>query len=223
MKYGDALPSGFHIPSSAFWLKHDLTDKNPFIDLPLPERAVVMDCGAFIGTFAAACLEQGASYVACYEAAEANAAVLEQNMKRYDVDLYDVVEAALVPDDRDAASLAMANFSGSNSIVSTAGAKQVVLVPAVNFRNQLIVLCPSVLKLDVEGAEYELMASLRPGDLASVESLFIEFHPIKDRDRDAMVTETMAMVVEAGLTIVNRRLRTFTAVRNPKVDEGLFS
>lgn len=61
MEYGSVLPKDYTIPSSAFWLLKDLATANPFKLVALKPGDRVMDCGAFIGTFTSACLEQGAS------------------------------------------------------------------------------------------------------------------------------------------------------------------
>lgn len=212
MRYGDALPADFDIPTLAFWLRNDLDPhKNPFALLPLAPDAVVMDCGAYIGTFAAACVEQGAKFVRCYEAAPKNAALLRQNMERYG-DYVHVVEGALVSHRATSVSLTMSSFSGANSIVPSANRPKFIQVPAINFRDQLLRLGPTVVKLDVEGAEYDLLASLWSGDLSTVESLFIEFHPTEDRE--AKIDAIGLYLKSEGLTVVASRRRAFTAVRD---------
>lgn len=213
MEYGKVIPVGFVIPSSAFWLTKDLTEKNPFENLTLPAGAFVMDCGAFVGTFASACLEQGASHVVCYEAAPKNAEVLELNANRFYTGKLSIVRAALTHHHEPTAMLSMSSFTGANSITSAAFAKSKrhLVVNALNFRDELIARLPSVLKLDVEGAEYDMLDSLRPGDLDSVKSLFIEFHPTDMRESRILRIEQFLMA--EGFVVVNRRKRTFTVVR----------
>jgi len=209
MRYGDVLPSSFMIPTSAFWLRNDLEKHNPFEHLELPRSATVMDCGAYIGTFAIACVEQGAAYVTCYEAAPKNAAMLRQNCSRYQQ--IGVIEAALVASNDSTVSLNLSGFSGANSILPQTRRMKFIEVSAVNFRRSLLTLRPSVLKLDVEGAEYDLLASLCPGDLRSVRSLFIEFHPIANREQ--RIADVRRYLEESGLTVVSARKRAFTASR----------
>jgi FkbM family methyltransferase len=218
MRYGDILPKDFNIPTSAFWLKGDLGPKNPFKQLPVPPNATVMDCGSFIGTFAAAALEQGAVHVTCYEAAPKNAELLRENMARY-VDRVTIVQAALIATNDEIATLTMSGFSGANSILPSTTRMKSVQVKTVNFRRELLSIRPQMLKLDIEGAEYDLLASLRPGDLSSVESLFIEFHPIADRD--AKIKMISSYISNEGMNIVSNRLRAFIAIRGEK-EEDLF-
>lgn len=211
MRYGDILPAGFNIPTSAFWLRGDLTKKNPFELLPLTPDAIVMDCGSYIGTFAAAAVEQGAQKVYCYEAAPKNANLLRANMMRYG-DHVIVIEAALTSSHDIAVALTLSGFSGANSILQSKNRPKSITVGAINFRDTLLAIRPHVIKLDVEGAEYDLLRSLRSGDLANVNSLFVEFHPIDDRD--AKIATISRFIEDEELTIVNARRRAFIAVRS---------
>ena len=211
MKYGDALPKDYNIPTSAFWLRKDLTQSgNPFKNVDIVEGDRVMDCGAYIGTFAAACVEQGATRVTCYEAAPKNAALLRENVMRYDGRV-EVIEAAIVPYKDSHAVLTMSNFSGANSIVESPNRKKKITVKALNFRDELQRIHPTILKLDVEGAEYALLESINAEDLSSVRCLFVEFHPIEHREE--RYSEVQRLILEAGFWIRSHRLRTFTAAR----------
>jgi FkbM family methyltransferase len=213
MKYGDALPDGFEIPSSGFWLKNDLTPEgNPFRLIRLRDGDRVMDCGLFVGTFTAACLEQGAAAVRSYEAAPKNAVLAKKNLARYG-EKVTLVEAALVATEVTSVTLNLAAFSGANTIVA-GKSKKSLNVPAVNFRRELLEFKPTVLKLDVEGAEYDLLDSLKPGDLASVRSIFIEFHPI---DKRAERIRTIQRFIEdEGFVLESSKLRAFVASRDAR-------
>jgi len=210
MRYGETLPAGFNVPRSAFWLQKDLTKTNPFELLRINSGDVVMDFGAYIGTFTAAAIEQGAASVTCYEAAPKNASLLRENMLRYGGSV-SVVEAAVTAADAESVPLTMSGFSGANSILPSAHRPKAITVRAVNFRRELLRLRPQVLKLDVEGAEYSLMASLAPHDLASVTALFIEFHPIENRDEK--IREICHYITNEGLSVTSARRRAFVATR----------
>lgn len=206
MEYGSVLPKDFTLPSSAFWLLKDLGTANPFALVNLRPGDRVMDCGAFIGTFAAACLEQDASRAFCYEAAPKNATLLRENVGRYDNKAL-VREAALVPGYDPVVTLTMSGFSGANSILPSENRKKVITVPAVCFRDELRTHNPNVLKLDVEGAEYDLLDSLHLGDLASVRVAFVEFHPIDKRDeRIACIRNSFE---REGFKVLSDRRRAF--------------
>lgn len=211
MRYGDILPEGFNIPTSAFWLRKDLTPEgNPFKLVEIRTGDKVMDCGAYIGTFAAACMEQGAESVACYEAAPKNAALLRENMKRYPH--VQVVEGALTTKiDVETVVLTMSGFSGANSILPSPNRKKSISVIARYFRFHVLDLAPTIIKLDVEGAEYDLLDSLQSGDLMSVRTVFIEFHPIADRD--ARIERVKKYLTTEKFTIISTRRRAFVATK----------
>lgn len=212
MNYGDALPSWFTIPTSAFWLKKDLTvDGNPFKLVNLQPGDRVMDCGLYIGTFTAACLEQGAGSAMCYEAAPRNATLAKANLARYG-DRVRIVEAALTATKATEVVLTMSGFSGANSILPSVNRSKSIKVKAVNFRQQLLAFDPHVVKLDVEGAEYDLLDSLQPGDLTNVRCLFIEFHPIERRDD--RIHKIREFIQADGLTVESQKLRAFVASRD---------
>jgi FkbM family methyltransferase len=211
MKYGELLPIGFEIPKPFQWvLKKDLGSKNPFEFVAVRAGDKVMDCGSAVGTFAAAALESGASFVKCYEPNPKNAAVLRRNLARYG-EKASVIEAALVADDKLIVELFGANFPGSDSIISRRDATKKIMARALCFRHEIAKLAPDVIKLDIESGEYEVFCSLRAGDLKSVSSMFIEFHP--HRDRENLVPLIRRFLEDEGFKIMNERLRAFTANR----------
>lgn len=209
MRYGDALPADFVIPRSMlFWMKKDLS-VNPFDRVVVRKGDRVMDCGSCIGTFAAAALEAGAGSVCCYEAMPKNAELLRANMIRY-TDRAIVVAKALVADDAETVRLTLSGFSGAHSIAPRDVAGKAIIVPAVCFRKELKAYAPHVLKLDVEGAEYALLESLRAGDLSGVRCVFVEFHP--HDERAARLAAFRTFLAAEGFTVVKEKLRAFTAV-----------
>ena len=211
MRYGDVLPADFNLPSSAFWLRKDLTEAgNPFKLIEVVAGDRVMDCGAYAGTFAAACMEQGAAGVACYEAHPRNAALLRQNIARY-AGAVTVFEGALTAGNDERVALTTSGFSGANSILPSANRPKTIDVKAFNFRNHLRGVNPNVLKLDVEGAEYDLIDSLQKEGLASVRTIFVEFHPIDGREK--RVNDVKAFIEAEGFTVLSNRLRAFVARR----------
>src|SRR5262249_38416114 len=115
-------------------------------------------------------------------------------------------------DDRGSVELFGSGFPGTHSVAPRKKATRPVSVRAISFREEITTFRPQVLKLDVEGAEYDLLGSLRPGDLSSINCAFIEFHPTEDRDR--RVGEIRAFLSSEGMTVVKERLRAFTVVRS---------
>jgi FkbM family methyltransferase len=210
-KYGEALPKDFNIPSAFRWiLDKDLTVNNPFDQVVMEPGARVMDCGAAVGTFSAAALEQGAGRVYSYEPLPETAAVLRDNLRRYGKKS-EVFERALSPDGRAWVELHGTGFPGNHSLVERPSDKGSLSVRAVSFRAEVLRLVPDVIKLDVEGAEYDLLASLRKGDLVKTSCMFIEFHPITDRD--SRLVAVKSFLAEEGFVVVKDRLRAFTLIK----------
>jgi FkbM family methyltransferase len=209
MKYGEVLPPTVVIPSSGFWLLNDLK-RNPFQLLTILKGDRVMDCGAYVGTFSAAVLEQGAESVVCFEAHPANALQLRANLIPYAARVT-IREVALIAGDAQAVQLFRSGFSGAHSLLPSNTRKKFIETKATNFRRELTTLKPTVVKLDVEGAEYDLMDSLFSGDLTSVRELFLEFHPIENRD--ARIAHVRKYVEEEGLIVRSDRRRAFVATR----------
>lgn len=211
MRYGEAIPADFDIPRAArFWMNKDLTQRNPFQLVRVRKGDRVMDCGSCIGTFAAAALAAGASHVRCYEPMPKNAAVLRSNMTRYG-ERATVIQAALIDSKATGIEMEVSGFSGAHSIVRRKPAARTEFVRAVCFRDELKKFKPQVIKMDVEGAEYVLLPSLRRKDLAGVSCVSLEFH--KTEDRKARVDGIVAYLVAEGFVIASDKLRAFVALR----------
>ncbi len=208
MKYGSTLPTDFQLPG-AFWLKKDLTEEhNPFNLMPVPVGMTVMDCGGFLGTFSAACLEQGAARVVTYECMPKTLVPLRANLAKYG-DRSEVVAAA-VSNTKGVITLFTSGFSGAHSITKAKGASGELEVATVRFIDEVVRVKPDVLKVDVEGAEYLFILSLTPDILTNMQSVFVEFHPHPERS-DYM--KAFAELAEsAGLAVVNYSARRFTVV-----------
>lgn len=210
MDYGSALPEGFHIPPSAFLLRGDL-ERNPFKPVVIRPGDVVMDCGAYIGTFAVAALRQGAGSAVAYEAEPKNAALLRANTAGLPVT---VIEAALTAGDAGSVVLNLSGFTCAHSVVPFPTQRGRRVVKAVSFRDELRRVRPHVLKIDVEGAEYDLLDSLRQGDLAGVSCVVVEFHPTPDRG--ARMARVADFITGEDLIIVSTRKRAFVALREAR-------
>lgn len=213
MEYGKVLPHEFkHVP---FWAKKDL-ESNPFRHVNLHPGDVVMDCGAHVGMFAAAALEQDAGSVWCYEPVPKNLERLRANLECYGSRAV-VVARALTGAAVETVRMNLSGFDGAHQLTVLAESmgkppvRKTVEVKAVTFRSRLLKRQPDVVKLDVEGAEYEILASLRTGDLTGVRCLFVEFHPTADRDQK--IAAAGQFIEAEGLVVVNDRRRAFTAVR----------
>lgn len=131
----------------------------------------VVDLGANIGTFSVLAVLLGATQVHAYEPHPDNRACLERNLATNKVAGHVVVHAEAVTDRPGQAHLSGAgpsvHLSGSGVTVETVGLDQILEpLPSVAF-----------LKLDVEGAEYQIIDAATPALLRRVAMIAGEFHP----------------------------------------------
>ena len=165
----------------AYFLKDygGLPSQAPFKD------AVVMDCGAHIGTFARRVLEEGAKHVVCYEPFPFSAECVRKNLPSAEV-----VEAAVVGDGSPETLefyYRPQRLEGATLVHKGANHKrwnfQTIEVQTVNFWEELERVKPSVLKMDIEGAEWDI---LEGKELPSyVKALFIEVHQLYSKGAQA--------------------------------------
>ena len=122
---------------------------------------VVMDVGGCFGAFAYYALSQGAKHVYSYEPVLENYQLLSENTCNYpNVDCYQV---ALSFEEKD-----FINFypgggtnKGIGSFVNYKG-REKIKVPSVNFKKELYRIKPGVVKMDIEGGEYDLITGELP-------------------------------------------------------------
>ena len=168
----------FDVPGDNVWisLKDDLLLREyewMGVDVAAA-RGVVVDAGAHVGTFTATAAAHAAQVVAV-EPNPANLALLRANLERNGIDNVEIVEGALWPGE-DEVELAMAGPTSAGSVVDEGGGTTVT-VQAVDL-DSLVDRVGSVdlLKLDIEGAEFELLRAASPATLARIDTIVGELH-----------------------------------------------
>lgn len=166
-----------------------------------------LDLGANIGAFSCFAAQKGA-LVEAYEPEPDNAALTRLNLRLngYSVAVH---ESAVVADSETRDQL---NFYLSNtpyglwrhSLYKTKN-KRSITVPAVRI-SPLLETCDA-LKMDIEGAEIDILFSLR--DYRSVRKLCFEYH--------FDVNDSIPLFLE----IVGKLKQSFTEVRYPKMPDGV--
>lgn len=156
-------------------------DKKPFVSpmkechsIVLQSDDVVVDVGAYVGTYSKWCAESGVRKIVAYEPTPFTCAVLRRNLK--DFDSCRVVEAAVVGDSYkgDSVELKISDGIGvTNGLVGSKRGQSTVSVPAVRFSEA--VSRATVVKIDVEGAEYDYDFASLP---SSVRAVIVDFHPV---------------------------------------------
>lgn len=131
---------------------------------------IVVDIGSYVGEFSMWASSQGVKKVISYEATPTTFKVLQMNKK----DNMEINNLAVVGDDRKEITLFISTGVGvTNSIVKNK--KDGIIVNAINYTE--IVKEATVVKIDVEGAEYDYDI-IQP----SIRAITIEFHPITGVD-----------------------------------------
>ena len=192
-------------------------ERNPFRDLDVRRGDVVLDLGAYVGTFAVSALEAGSARVICFEPVAKSAAACRSNLAHYPAERWMLVERAVVPG-RGHGQVHMEIASGfpSSSTLQlgrNAGKSKVLLVPAMGIRDVLVEHRPTVVKMDLELAEYAVLASLEPGDLAGVRAMHVEFH--RQRQHVAEWRALRTYLRDEGLVEVNDDPLRSTWLRGP--------
>lgn len=157
----------------------------------------VVDVGAnrgYFAVYAAARLGQRSIY--CFEPEPTNAELLERNLQLNEVASYAVERAALVADDRSKVHLYLGATAGRHSTIPHAGPS--IEVPALNFSSELSTVLEregsiSLLKLDTEGTEVDLLGSLPPSVVERVGSVVAEVGDVGHAGAAALVRHLQRM------------------------------
>jgi FkbM family methyltransferase len=138
---------------------------------------LIIDCGANVGIASLyfAGHVPGAT-IEAYEADPAIAETLRANLAAWGVGTVSAHPAAVWIDDQ---GVSFTDSHDDSGHVATAGDQQTISVPSVRLRDRLTGRRVEMLKLDVEGAEYALLADC-DGGLDGVAKMIIEVHHMQD-------------------------------------------
>jgi FkbM family methyltransferase len=159
---------------------------HPFVSermgTPLNVNAVLnrpdtwLDIGGHIGLFAIRMARQfpNIKKVVSYEALPHNVSFAVENIKVNNVEgTCEMVQKAIVPNDAESISFFISSDSGKHSILPVKG-RENITVPAININDAIAQAGATAIKMDVEGAEYELIKSIK--DWSNIRVAIIEWH-----------------------------------------------
>jgi FkbM family methyltransferase len=173
--------------------------------LPYVHDKSVLDLGGHIGAAANYFLLAGAKRVISVEPDPANCKIFSANhAKKRNVKL---IQAAVMPNDAVTKLYLGTTYSATNTVHPTRG-RHAISVQSVSFESLLTTYKPDVLKVDIEGGEYNLDWNLLG---KSVRAVAFEFHQHKRgwSDRQREVDETMLSIGFSHLGAAPKPLLTY--------------
>jgi FkbM family methyltransferase len=165
--------------------------------LQINETDIVVDLGLQIGMFSVWVLNRGAKKVYSYEPNEDNFALAEKNLplNGFAKSRYSLFKRAVIGNDdktRDFYLNGQKN-TGGHSLLPKRG-REVVSVKCININAVIRKHKPTVLKMDIEGAEYECLKAIE--SFEGIRELIFEFHhaDLKDIDSHAKYNEILKLL-----------------------------
>ena len=162
----------------------------------------VLDIGAHIGIFAKYAVEQGAASVLCLEPQPDNFAYLRENVNTLvsggaDVTCVEVAVSSHM-------SVWIYGFGMNAGIIKRHG-RHKYEVPGVTLGELISAGDFNVMKMDIEGGEFDALASASLLQLATLDRAAIEYHPRKEWMLNAMAAQH-GRLRKAGLQTPRDRL-----------------
>ena len=181
---------------TGLWYRPGSSDKlmlrecaNDYLTVSCAGRTV-FDLGANIGGFMLKAAKDGADHIVAFEPEPANLAVLRENIKLIQTWHPSVkitlVAAAVAPTDGELTFVINPgeNSACSGSITAKPRANRIsITVPTVSFQRMLEEHRPSMIKMDIEGGEYQLLGTGIPH---YVTDLAIELHGFSKQNNVSM-------------------------------------
>lgn len=145
--------------------------------LNITEDDIIVDFGMNIGMFTIFALQKGAKKVYGYEAEPENFDLARRNIQLNGISSikYNINNSAVVGnnDTKRYFSINVKKNKGAHSLVAKRG-RNTITVSCVNINNVLQSINPTVVKMDIEGAEYECLPAVN--NFNGINQLIFEYH-----------------------------------------------
>ena len=186
---GGGVPGGHSLPYDG--------KRKPFVppmaecaSVPLLHSDVVVDIGAYCGTYALRCARLPVKEVYAYEPTPRTYDILAGHKP---LPNFHPIHAGIVGDDRDEVILHVSAGIGiTNSIVAALRKVEHIKVPAVRYEKA--VENATVVKIDVEGGEYTYKNLIND----NMRAILIDFHPVPDFPWIEKANEMMTEILDHG-------------------------
>lgn len=157
---------------------------------------IVADIGAYVGEYSLYAVNCGVKEVLSYEPTPETFKVLKLNQRNDRMKIYNV--AVVGSENQRSVSLYISKGIGvTNSIAKSYKKAKSITVPAISYKEA--VSCATVVKIDVEGAEYEYDI-VQP----NLRAIILEFHPLSHKPWRSWAEKIMEDIEQAGYTCVYR-------------------
>lgn len=167
----------------------------------LPPALVALDIGGQVGCFSLALVRAAKRVrVHAYEASPSTAQWLRRNVSANGFDDSVTVHATAVSDHEGTLEFAdNGQASGLNGLTAPAGSADLVSVPCIPFATAVAEAGGRVdlVKIDTEGAEYDIVLGSSPADWTSVSRVVMEYHDVPGHSWD----ELSAFFTSCGFTL----------------------
>jgi FkbM family methyltransferase len=205
--------------STGLWYRPNTSDRQMLKDATKKDYGtvntkdhIVFDLGSNVGGFILKCAEEGAERVIAYEPEPYNLEVLQHNVKaikaRHPNFSVTVIPHAVgkTPGSFDLVLNPGSNSACSGSITSKPRSNRIsVPIQVVSFREELDAWMPTLVKMDIEGAEYQLLDEPLP---AFVTELACELHGFS-KENSALMETTFARLQTEWTTVEAKRHLVF--------------
>lgn len=145
--------------------------------LDITSNDVIVDFGMNIGMFTIFALQKGAKKVHGYEAEPENFDIAGKNIQLNNIDpsRYEINNLAVVGNDDPIRyfSINKKKNKGAHSLISKNGRNRIT-VKCININKILTTVNPTIIKMDIEGAEYECLFAIK--DFSGINQLVFEYH-----------------------------------------------
>jgi FkbM family methyltransferase len=174
----------------------EVIGSNEYKRLGIQPGDVVLDIGFNIGMFSVWAARRGASVIHAYEPEPDNFAVATNNVAlNGHADVVRAVMVAVIGNDdatRDF-SINVKKNKGAHSLIKKRG-RDTIVVDCVNINAEISAHQPTVLKMDTEGGEYEIVTSIT--DWSGIREVIMEFHHahLNDIDTREKYHEVVAII-----------------------------
>jgi FkbM family methyltransferase len=216
VNYGDIILQQIERKNLRFWVRDGTSDEyivkevlgSEYNKLDVGESDVVVDIGSHIGVFACS-MARLVKKVYTYEADPENFKLSLENFQLNMVnDKITPYNLAVVSDWQLTRKLYIndGNWKDGHTLLEVRG-RPTIDVGTISIQN-LIALHPTIIKMDIEGGEYECIKNIQT--FGTTEQLIFEFHHkmLKDSETHEKYNEI--------LKIVRKHFKTVIAKENPK-------